>query len=111
MKFVFAAILIFFAIIGISHIVFSVFYHFIKLKDDNAVILVIPDITKNTDVEFVLRSLAFRVKKLGNCGINQIVCIDNGFDKKTARECELVCKDYDYITIMTNEEFKQKAGL
>lgn len=111
MKFLFAIILVFFAVIGISHVVFSIYYHFMKIKDDNALILIIPDINKETDVEFVLKSLASRVKKMGNSGIKEIVCINNGFDTKTLRECELVCKDYDYITIMTKEQFKEKAGL
>lgn len=111
MKLVFFVIIVIFAVFGVAHFILDLLYSFTKIKDDNCVMLVIPQINKNFDAEFALRSVIAKVRHLGKCGINQVICIDNGLDEKTRRECELICKDYDYISVMTPSQFKEKTGL
>lgn len=111
MRLAFLVIWSFLSIIGLAHIIMSIIYSFLKIKDDNAIVLVIPQIDKNFDAELTLRSVAAKTRYLGNCGIKEIICIDNGLDSKTKKECELISSQYGYISVMTPTEFKEKAGL
>ncbi len=111
MKIAFFIVLTFFAIVGISYTVMSLIYHFLKIKDDNAILLVIPQIDKNFDAEFVLRSVVAKAKQNANCGISQIVCISDNLNEYALKECNLLAKKYEFLHIMTKEQFKEKAGL
>ncbi len=111
MEFVLLTLLTFFAIIGISHLILSIAYYFTKIKDDNSTFLVIPRIDKNFDVEFTLRSICAKVRWLGKSAPQHIVCLSDNMDEKSKLECELLTRDFEYIEIMTKEEFLKKAGL
>lgn len=111
MKLVLLILISLLAAIGLAHIVVELLYHFVKIKDDNATFMVIPKIDKNIDAEFAVRSVIAKAKRLQSTGIKSIVCIDNGLDEKTRRELTLLKKDYEYLSVLTPEEFKEKAGL
>ena len=111
MKLVLLILISFLAAIGLAHIVVEALYHFVKIKDDNACFLLIPKIDENIDPEFAVRSVVAKAKKLQSTGIKNIVCIDSGLDEKTKRELSLLQKDYEYLSVLTPEEFKEKAGL
>lgn len=111
MEFVFMVILTFFAIIGISHTIISVVYYFSKIKDDNSTFLIIPKIDENFDVEFTLRSIAAKMRWLGKSAPQKVVCLSDNLDEQAKFECELLKNDFEYIDIMTKEEFIKKAGL
>ncbi len=110
MNYVFLVILIFFASIGVSTLTLHILYHFSKVKDENSTILVIPDINKNLDVEFTLRSLISKIRLLG-CPIQSIICIDENLDTDTKKRISLMAKDFSYLKLMTKEEYKKEAGL
>lgn len=110
MNYVFLAILIFFAAVGVSTLTLHILYHFSKVKDENSTILVIPDINKNIDVELTLRSVISKIRLLG-CPIKNVVCIDENLDTETKRIITLMAKDFSYLKLMTKEEFKKGAGL
>ncbi len=111
MKIVFFSVVVFLAIIGISHIVFELFYRLIKIKDDHSVMILIPHTDKMLDAEFTVRSIIAKLKKLGKNPINNIVVISDDLDKKTMQELSFLQKDHGYLQILTKEEFKEKAGL
>ncbi len=111
MKLILLILISFLAAIGLAHIVVEVLYHFVKIKDDSACFLLIPKIDKNIDAEFAVRSVVAKAKRLGSTGINNIVCIDSGLDEKTKRELAILQKDYEYLSVLTPDEFKEKAGL
>ena len=91
--------------------IIEIMYHFVKIKDDNSTFLLIPQIDKNIDVEFAVRSVITKNKKLGKIGINNIVCIDNGLDERTKKELLLLQNDYECLSVLTPSQFKEKAGL
>lgn len=111
MNLIFFIILSLLAVVGGANIVLWIFYHFTKIKDDNAVLLIIPQINKNIDVEFAVRSVIAKLKKLGNCSINNIICLSDDLDEITLKKLYLLEKDYQCLYIMTKEDFKEKAGL
>ncbi|MBE6824786.1 MAG: hypothetical protein E7513_05515 [Ruminococcaceae bacterium] len=111
MNYVFLTLLIFFAIVGISQVVLFIMYRFCKIKDDNATVLVIPQIDKNFDVELTIRSVISKTRMLQSCGIKNIVCIDDDLDSYTKEKLSLLQKDFSYLSVMSKKAFKEKAGL
>ncbi len=111
MKIVLFSILTFLAIIGISHIVFEIYYRFLKLRNDNAFIVIIPDKKNNIDIEFSIRSAIAKSKKLFKNGTSNIFIISDNLDENSKKELSLLKKDYEYLQIETKEDFIKKAGL
>lgn len=111
MKIVFIALLSIFAIVGISHIIFEIFYHFFKIRDDNSFIVIIPDKNKEIDIEFKVRSAIAKMKKLFKNGSCDIFILRDNLDDEVTKELSLLQKDYLYLKILTKEEFIEKAGL
>lgn len=111
MNIVFYVIVAFLSIVGASHLILSLLYYCTKIKDDCATVLIIPDIESNTDPEFLLRSIIAKANRLNNCKFDNIVCVDNGLSEKTKKELEILCQDYEYLSVMTPSQFKEKAGL
>ena len=108
MKIFLLCILSFFAMIGIAYVVFALYLKLTSFKDDGSVV-VITKLENSLDPEFYIRSLIAKAKRSFGLNIRKIVIIDNGFDDKTKKELALVLKDYDYISVMTREDFKNTA--
>ncbi len=111
MNYVFLVLLVFFAIIGVSQVVLWIIYQFCKIKDDHATVLVVPQINKNFDVEFIIRSVISKARMLQSCGIKNIVCIDDDLDSYTKEKLSLLQKDFSYLKVMSKKDFKEEAGL
>lgn len=111
MKILFFIILSLFAIVGCAHLVFELYYRLTKTNDDNAVFLIIPQADKNIDVEFTIRSVVAKLGKLGNIGIDNIICLSDDLDEHTLRKLYLLQDDYECLSVMTKQDFKEKAGL
>ena len=110
MKIVLFVILSFLAIIGAAHITLELLYRFFKIKDDNAILLFAPKQDDLIDVEFALRSIIAKTKKLGKNGIKNIVCIDDNLSENSKRELNILQKNYPYLTITNSKSFTEKAG-
>lgn len=108
MKIVILCILSFFAMIGIAYFVFTLYLKMVTIKDDGAIV-VITKLNYSLDPEFYLRSLITKAKRSFGFDIKKIIIIDNDIDEKTKKEISLVCKNYDYISVMTKEDFKKTA--
>lgn len=111
MKMLFLAIVIFFAIIGIAHIIFEIFYRFFKIKDDDSFIVIIPKKNNEIDIEFKIRSAIAKLKKLFKSGKGNIFVISDDLYEVEKKEISLLQKDYPYLTVLSKEEFIKKAGL
>ncbi len=111
MKIVFLAIVLLFAIIGIAHIIFEIFYRFFKIRDDDSFIVIIPNKNNEIDIEFKVRSAIAKLKKLFKSGKGNIFVISDNLDEVERKELSLLQKDYPYLTVLTKEELKEKAGL
>lgn len=99
-------ILGFFAIIGIAHVALSVIYHCTKNDSADKFLVFVPKNPQSFEAEFVLRNAAAEINKYGN-DISRIICIDNGMSEDAQKQCELICRDYDYVSVMTMSEFKK----
>ncbi|MBR2715890.1 MAG: hypothetical protein IKB73_06785 [Ruminococcus sp.] len=111
MKIVFFVILAFLAIVGISHIIFEFFYHFSKVKNDNTTLLYIPDPKNTADIEFSLRSVIAKSKKLGKNYVSNIVCINDKLDEDFKLQLNILKSECEYLEIMSFKDFIKKAGL
>ncbi len=111
MKTVFLAIVLFFAIIGIAHVIFEIIYRFFKIRDDDSFVVIIPQKNNEIDLEFKVRSAIAKLKKLFKNGKGNIVVISDDLDEIQKKELSLLEKDYPYLKISTKEEFIKKAGL
>lgn len=109
MKIVFFVILSFLAIVGVSHIVFEIYYRLTKLNDDNVYLLLTPKSSSTLDLEFAIKSMASKARMLKTT--NNIICISDELDDYAIKELSLLQKDYSYLTLMQREEFIKKAGL
>lgn len=108
MKIVFLCILSFFAMVGLAYCVFALYLKLVNIKDDSSII-VITKLENSLDPEFYIRSVIAKAKRSFGLDIKRIIIINNNFDEKTKREIALVCKGYDYISVMTKEDFKATA--
>ncbi|MBQ2971094.1 MAG: hypothetical protein IJE16_00915 [Ruminococcus sp.] len=109
MKIVFFVILSFLAIVGISHIIFELYYRLTKFNDDDAVVLLFPKDDKSVDLEFSVRSIVAKAQKLG--AFKSIVLISDNLSDYSKKELSLLQKDYSYLSVLSKEAFKEKAGL
>jgi hypothetical protein len=110
MKILFFVLLTFFAIVGISHIIFEIFYRFFKNEDDNTFLLIIPK-ENNFDIEFAVRSAVAKMKKLGKNGGTDIILLDDKLSAQQKKELDILRRDFSYLKIMSSEDFKEKTGL
>lgn len=111
MKVVSFAVLIFLAIIGISHIVFELSYRFFKIKDDNSLILIRPKKDRKIDIEFSIRSAILKMKKFFRNGVCDIYILKDSLDDNSLKELYYITKDYKYLQLVTKDEFIKKAEL
>lgn len=110
MKILFFVLLTFLAIVGVSHIVFEIFYKIFKSENDNTILLIIPD-KNNIDVEFSIRSAVAKMKKLGKNGATDVVLLDDKLSDQQKKELDIIRRDFSYLKIMSAKDFKEKAGL
>lgn len=110
MNIVFYVIVAFLSVVGASYLMLSLLFHCTKIKDDNTTVLIIPDVEKNADPEFLLRSITAKANYLHKCKFDNIVCVNNGLSEKTKKELQILSRDYEYLTIATKEELIKKAG-
>ncbi len=110
MKIVFFVILAFFAIVGVAHITLELLYRFFNTKDDNVILLFVPKKDDYIDMEFAVRSIVAKTKKLGKNGIKNIVCIDDNLSDSSKKELCILTRRYPYLTITNSKNFKEKAG-
>ncbi len=110
MKILFFVLLTFLAIVGVSHIVFEIFYKIFKSENDNTILLIIPD-KNNIDIEFSIRSAVAKMKKLGKNGATDVVLLDDKLSDQQKKELDIIRRDFSYLKIMSAKDFKEKAGL
>lgn len=97
-------LLIFLAIVGLSNLVLSLVYSLSKVKNDGSFLLVIPKIEESIDAEFAIRSVVAKTHRLGKNTVQKIIVLDDRLDKGTKKECELICKEYDFVYLMDINE-------
>lgn len=111
MKMLFLAIVLFFAIIGIAHVIFEILYRFFKIRDDDSFIVIIPNKNNEIDIEFKVRSAIAKLKKLFKSGKGKIFVLSDDLNEAEKKELSLLQKDYPYLSVLSKEDFKEKTGL
>ena len=110
MKILFFVLLTFLAIVGISHIIFEIFYRLFKNENDNTILLIIPK-ENNFDIEFLVRSAVAKIKKLGRNTATDVVLISDNLSEQQKKELDILKRDFSYLKIMNADDFKEKTGL
>ena len=99
-------ILIFFAVIGVSHFIIGLYRLLLDAYDDAGYILVVPKM-KPGNTEIRLRKAIAACKHLKNI---KIICICDSDDDETKAIIEFVKKDYKNIEISVREKHSKKSG-
>ncbi len=78
-----------------------------KSKNDKTIMLITPLRGTCEDIEYILRSCATQIKWMGKVRPYRVVCLDNGMDTCAKEICTAICKEYDFMEIMTKEELNK----
>ncbi len=98
-------ILIFFAVIGVSHFIIGLYRLLLDAHDGDGYILVVPKMKPNS-TEIRLRKAVSASKRLKN---TKIICICDSNDDETKAIIEFVKKDYKNIEISVREKHTKKS--
>lgn len=93
-----------FALFGFTEFLRCLVFRFYKPKKEQSVMVIFADENCVDDIEYTLRSTVTRAKWLGKAMPQSIVVVDRGLDKVSRRICKNICKDYDYIALITEDE-------
>lgn len=108
MKIVFFVLLTLFSIIGVSYIVFEIYYWLTKLNDDDVYLVLYPKNNDEIDIEFSVRSMIAKANKLN---VKNIFCITDDLDDYNKKLVSLLKKDHPYLKLSKKDELIKKAGL
>lgn len=108
MKIVFFVLLAIFAIIGVSYVVFEIYYRLTKIDNDSVCLLINPKSNDEIDIEFSVRSMIAKANKLN---IKNIICLTDNLDDYNKKLLSLLKKDYPYLRLLSKEDCIKKAGL
>jgi len=92
------AVFMLFAVVGFVEVVKSVWIFFLSTHELKGR-LIIPLKGEIDDVEIKLRSICSRIKWDNNCFFSEIVIVDEGIEPHTKAICEMLCEDYNEISI------------
>lgn len=108
MKIVFFLVLAILAIVGVSYIVFELYYRLTKISDDDVCLVLYPKNNDEIDIEFSVRSMIAKADKLS---VKNIICVTDNLDDYNKKLISLLKKDYPYLRLSSKEDFIKKAGL
>lgn len=103
---IFCSIGILLAIIGFVDIIRMVVFVFLKTNNDGCV-LVVPIQGHNEEAELLLRSAAAKVQWISWTNKQQAICLDLGMDEETLNICKMITEEYEFMKILTKEEFDE----
>ena len=108
MKIVFFLVLAILAIVGVSYIVFEIYYRLTRLSDDDVCLVLFPKNNDEIDIEFSVRSMIAKADKLS---VKNIICITDNLDDYNKKLISLLKKYYPYLRLSSKEDCIKKAGL
>lgn len=100
----FVAIIIlgFFAVVGLSHTILSIFYLIMDNKSDTEIMLIVPKIESAEYAESILRSA---ISKSSKSKVQNIVCFTDSFDDEITDIAKFISRDYKNVSFMSKDEF------
>ncbi len=96
-----------FAVVEIVNLITELVHWVFDYKKETKTFLMTPVKGKRPDAEFMLRSLASKVKWMGKFRPTRVICLDCGVDEETKNICLAVCREYPFMEYMTKEEFEE----
>ena len=99
------SVVILFAICGFIQVLKSVILRLYKSKGDRTILLIAPFGNNDFDAEYTLRSCIAKIRWTGKSGPQKVICLDAGMNENSKKICELMHKKYEYLEIMSTEEF------
>lgn len=109
-SYIFMLLLIVFSVIGFVELIKHLALYFTEGPEEKPkrdYLLVVPIAGHCEHAEYLLRGAAAKVKWFGKRSISQVICIDCDMDETTKKICSLVCNDYAFMVLYTQDEFKQ----
>mgnify|MGYP000327958776 CR=1 FL=1 len=104
-SFVCNAVVVFLTIVGLVEIVRMIILALLKINCDNDTWQVIPLSGHNEKAEMLLRSAATKVEWSFGMKRHKVICLDVGMDDETRLICEIICSEYNFMKICTQDEF------
>lgn len=92
------------SIIGLVELIRRFVIWIYRNRNDNCVFLVCTTGKNSEDTEYTLRSCAARIRWMGTILPSKVICIDYEADDNTRKICELVCSEYEFMTIVKSSE-------
>lgn len=77
-------------------------------KSSDSFILVVPISGHDETAEFTLKKIIFKCRHDDLLKNKIVVCLDLNMDKETRKICDIISSNYNYVYVLTPEEFIYK---
>jgi|GEM_PF-4632595 len=102
-KYLFAAVVIVLAVVGLAEIIQSLRCLMLSSRTVKGR-LVLPMKGEVEDVEYKLRCACSRIREDAGCLFSEVVILDEGLSPHTKAVCELLCEDFDEIRMVVRRQ-------
>lgn len=100
-----AVFLVVFAVFGVIAFLKELTGFVFRNKSSDAVVFIAPINKNQDDAEYILRSVAARIKWISRGKSDSLICLDCDMDEETRRICESICNEYGFAKLMNKKEF------
>lgn len=94
-------------LIGVTEVVRLIVFWMLSPGRGVKMLIVVPVFGHDEEAEFVLRSAAQRAKWMGGKDEKRVLCVDCGMDEETRHVCELVCREYRFMELVTPDQLNE----
>lgn len=99
-----SATVCFFALFGIIQMVKSIYNEVLKNKNEFFIVISVKN--QQDYIEDIIRTTVWKsLNRLGGSEVPQIYVVDCGSTDDTVKILEKICNDYDFITVLSREEY------
>ncbi|OQB14317.1 MAG: hypothetical protein BWY15_01172 [Firmicutes bacterium ADurb.Bin193] len=100
----FSAVVCFFAIFGVIQLAKNIYNEFIKSHNDFFIVISVKN--QQDYIEDIIRTTVWKsLNRLGGREVPQIYVVDFGSTDDTLLILKRICENYDFVTVMSREEY------
>ncbi|MDD3766126.1 MAG: glycosyltransferase [Eubacteriales bacterium] len=100
----FSAVVCFFALFGVIQLVKNIINEISRYNNDFFIVISVKN--QQDHIEEIIRTTVWKsLNKLGGREVPQIYVVDCGSTDDTLAILERICRDYEFVTVMSREEY------
>jgi len=103
-------VLALFVLIGVVGSVYALLLLMTRPKSSGHFLVVIPNMSSESDVASLLCAARLRVGILGEFAHSDIIALDCGLSERRRLQCDLLCAKLEHTSLLTAEEFLDKVN-